>query len=323
MNPPDRLPPASRFGLRGLPRRRGSVKDTGRAAGRPTRRFGGPGSAAWYFRRSRLGMVAAGVALVFVVAAIFAPWLTPFADAGRGVPDLSVRLQGPDGTHWLGTDDLGRDMLARLLFGARTALVVALGVVVLSVVIGVAVGAVSGYFGRWVDEVLMRVTDTFLAFPPLLLAVLVAAALGASLRNTVIAIAVSWWPWYARQVRAQVLSLRRRPYVRAVQAIGVPSRRVIARHVLPNAMAPVWVQATADLGAAVLTAAGLSFVGLGPRPPTADWGVMIAEGRQYVLAGQWWIAGFAGIAIVVAAMSFNLIGDVVRDVTDPRTRGEG
>ncbi len=279
-----------------------------------------PGGAVWYFMRSRLGVAAAAVSILFIVAALLAPWLTPYADAGRGVPDLSIRLQSPSWSHWLGTDDLGRDVLARLLFGARTALVVAFGVVVLSVVVGVIVGAVAGYFGRWADEILMRVTDMFLAFPPLLLAVLVAAALGASLRNTVIAIAVSWWPWYARQVRAQVLSLRERPYVRAVQAIGVPRRRIIALHIVPNALSPVWVQATADLGAAVLTAAGLSFVGLGPRPPTADWGTMISEGRQYVLSGQWWIAGFAGVAIVLVAMAFNLAGDVVRDVTDPKTR---
>ena len=297
---------AERFGLSGPLRR--------------LARFGAPGTAAWYYRRSWLGMSAGVVAVLFTAAALLAPWLTPYADAGRGVPDLPMRLQGPSWSHWLGTDDLGRDVLARLLFGARTALVVAVGVVALSVVIGVLVGAVSGYFGRWVDEVLMRVTDMFLAFPPLLLAVLVAAALGASVRNTIIAIAVSWWPWYARQVRAQVLSLRERPFIKAVRAIGLPHRRIIALHLVPNAMAPVWVQATADLGAAVLTAAGLSFVGLGPRPPTADWGVMIAEGRQYVLSGQWWIAGFAGAAIVTAAVGFNLMGDVIRDVTDPHTR---
>ncbi len=283
-------------------------------------RIAAPGGAVWHYRRSRLGMAAAAVALVFVLAALFAPWLTPYADAGRGVPDLPARLHGPGWSHWLGTDDLGRDVLARLLFGARTALAVAFGVVALSVAVGILVGAVAGYFGRWVDEALMRVTDTFLAFPPLLLAVLVAAALGASLQNTIVAIAVSWWPWYARQVRSQVLSLRERPYIKALQAIGVPHRRIVALHVVPNAMAPVWVQATADLGAAVLTAAGLSFVGLGPRPPTADWGTMISEGRQYVLSGQWWIAGFAGAAIVIVAMAFNLAGDVVRDVTDPKTR---
>ena len=309
--------PARRFGLGALSRRPEGAWTRPRF-----RLLGTPGSPGWHYRRSRLGMVAAAVAVAFVVAAIFAPWLTSYADAGRGVPDLAGRFQEPGAAHWLGTDDLGRDVLARLLFGARTALIVALGVVAISVGVGVVVGAVSGYFGRWVDEVLMRMTGMFLAFPPLLLAVMVAAALGPSLRNTVIAIAVSWWPWYARLVRSQVLSLRERPYVRAVQAIGVPSRRVIAVHVIPNAMAPVWVQATADPGAAVLTAAGLSFVGLGPRPPTADWGVMIADGRQYVLSGQWWIAGFAGVAIVVVAMAFNLIGDVVRDVTDPRTRGE-
>ena len=297
---------ARRFGLSGAARRAG--------------RLGAPGSAVWYYRRSWLGMAAAVVALLFAVAALFAPWLTPYADAGRGVPDLPIRLQSPSWSHWLGTDDLGRDVLARLLFGARTALVVAVGVVALSVVVGVAVGAVAGYFGRSVDEVLMRITEIFLAFPPLLLAVLVAAALGASTRNTIIAISVSWWPWYARQVRSQVLSLRERPFIKAVRAIGVPHRRIIAVHVVPNTMAPVWVQATADLGAAVLTAAGLSFVGLGPRPPTADWGVMIAQGRQYVLSGQWWIAGCAGAAIVTAAVAFNLMGDVIRDVTDPRTR---
>ena len=279
-----------------------------------------PGSAVWYYLRSRLGVAAAAVAIVFILAALFAPWLTPFADAGRGVPDLSIRLQAPTWSHWLGTDDLGRDVLARLLFGARTALLVAVGVVALSVAVGVCVGTVAGYFGRWADEVLMRITDTFLAFPPLLLAVLVAAALGANLRNTIIAIAVSWWPWYARQVRSQVLSLRERSFIKAVQAIGLPNWRIMAVHIVPNAIAPVWVQATADLGAAVLTAAGLSFVGLGPRPPTADWGTMIADGRQYVLSGQWWIAGFAGVAIVVVAMAFNLAGDVVRDVTDPKTR---
>ena len=298
----------------------------------PARRFGSsrglgarmrtatPGGAVWHYRRSWLGMAAAAVVAMFVMAALLAPWLTPYADAGRGVPDLPERLQGPSWSYWLGTDDLGRDVLARLLFGARTALVVAFGVVTLSVAVGVVVGAVAGYFGRWVEETLMRVTDTFLAFPPLLLAVLVAAALGASLRNTIVAIAVSWWPWYARQVRSQVLSLRERPYVKALQAIGVPHRRIVALHIVPNAMAPVWVQATADLGAAVLTAAGLSFVGLGPRPPTADWGTMISEGRQYVLSGQWWIASFAGAAVVIVAMAFNLAGDVVRDVTDPKTR---
>ncbi|MCL4162345.1 UNVERIFIED_CONTAM: hypothetical protein GTU68_007075 [Idotea baltica] len=267
-------------------------------------------------------MAAAIVVGLFVFGAVFAPWLTPFAEQGRGTPNLPSRLLAPSFTHWMGTDDLGRDVLARVLFGARTALLVAVGVVVLAVVVGVLVGAIAGYFGGWVDEVLMRITDTFLAFPPLLLAVIVAAALGASLRNTIIAIAVSWWPWYARQVRSQVLSLRERPFISAVKTIGVPSHTILRRHVIPNAMSPVWVQATADLGASVLTAAGLSFVGLGPRPPTADWGLMISDGRQLVLSGQWWIAGFAGAAITLVALAFNLIGDVVRDVADPKTRGD-
>jgi len=281
-----------------------------------------PGSGVWYYRRNWLGMAAAVILAVIVVGAIAAPWLTPYADEGTGVPDLSSRLMGPSAEHWLGTDDLGRDVLARLLYGARTALLVAVGVVSLAVIVGLVIGAIAGYFGGWIDEILMRVTDVFLAFPPLLLAVIVAAALGASLRNTIIAIAVSWWPWYARQVRTQVLSLRERPFVRAVRAIGVPDRRIIVQHVVPNVMAPVWVQAASDLGASVLTAAGLSFVGLGPRPPTADWGSMIADGRQFVLSGQWWIATFAGVAILLTALAFNLMGDVIRDVSDPKTRGE-
>ena len=280
--------------------------------------LGAPGTPRWHYRRSGLGMLALTIIVLCTLGALFAPILTPFAEQGRGVPDLPSRLQGPGGEHWLGTDDLGRDVLARLLFGARTALIVAFGVVIVSVVIGVAVGAVAGYVGRWVDEVLMRITDVFLAFPPLLLAVMVAAALGPSLRNTILAITVSWWPWYARQVRAQVLSLRERPFVQAVRSLGVSDVSVIRRHVIPNAMSPVWVQATADLGAVMLVAAGLSFVGLGPRPPTADWGVMIADGRSFVLSGQWWIAGFAGIAITLMALAFNLAGDVIRDATDPR-----
>jgi len=276
------------------------------------------GRAGWRFRRNALGMTAAITIAVFCLGALLAPWLTPYADQGRGTPDLPARLQSPSGSHWFGTDDLGRDVLARVLFGARTALFIALGVVVLSVIVGVLIGAVAGYAGRWVDEVLMRITDTFLAFPPLLLAVIVAAALGAGVTNTIIAITVSWWPWYARQIRGQVLSLRERPFVQALKATGIPSWRIIGRHIIPNAMTPVWVQSTADMGAVVLTAAGLSFVGLGARPPTADWGVMIADGRSFVLGGQWWIAGFAGIAITVLALAFNLVGDVVRDVTDPR-----
>lgn len=296
------------------------------AAPAPARRFVPwritPGSGPWYYRRNWLGMTAAIFLVIIVLAAVAAPIATPYADQGQGVPDLGSRLLGPSVEHWFGTDDLGRDVLARLLYGARTALIVAVGVVALAVIIGVLVGAISGYFGGWVDEVLMRITDIFLAFPPLLLAVIVASALGASLRNTIIAITVSWWPWYARQVRAQVLSLRERPFVRSVRAIGVPDRTVIRRHVIPNVMAPVWVQAASDLGASVLTAAGLSFVGLGPRPPTADWGTMIADGRQYVLSGQWWIATFAGLAIVATALAFNLAGDVIRDVSDPKTRGE-
>ena len=277
-----------------------------------------PGGTVWRFRRNKLGLAALAIITFYIVVAVLAPVLTPFADQGRGTPDLPNRLMAPNSTNWLGTDDVGRDVVARLLFGARTALLIAFGVVSVSVVIGVVIGATAGYFGKWIDETLMRITDMFLAFPPLLLAVIVAASLGPSTRNTIIAITVSWWPWYARQIRAQVLSLRERPYVKAAQALGVPNYRVIGQHIIPNAMTPVWVQATADLGAVILVAAGLSFVGLGTRPPGADWGLMIEEGRSFVLAGQWWIAGSAGAAVTILALAFNLIGDVVHEVTSPK-----
>jgi peptide/nickel transport system permease protein len=195
-------------------------------------------------------------------------------------------------------------------------------VVGLAVLIGMPLGALAGFFGGWLDETVMRLTDIFLAFPPLLLAIAIAAALGPSFTNAMLAIALTWWPWYTRIVRAQTLSLRERHFVEAARSMGVKDLTIIQRHVLPNVFTPVLVQATLDLGAAILTAAGLSFIGLGPQPPTADWGVMINEGRLYILGGRWWIATFAGLAIFLTTMAFNLLGDGIRDVTDPRTRGD-
>jgi peptide/nickel transport system permease protein len=169
----------------------------------------------------------------------------------------------------------------------------------------------------------MRVTDIFLAFPPLLLAIAIAAALGPSFINSMLAIALTWWPWYTRLVRAQAISLRERSFVEAARGIGVKNLTIIWRHILPNVFTPVMVQATLDIGSAILTAAGLSFIGLGTQPPTADWGVMINEGRLYVLSGRWWIATFSGLAIFITTLAFNLLGDGVRDAADPRTRGVG
>jgi peptide/nickel transport system permease protein len=167
----------------------------------------------------------------------------------------------------------------------------------------------------------MRITDIFLAFPPLLLAIAIAAALGPSLTNTMVSIALTWWPWYTRLVRGQAISVRERNYVRAARAIGVNDITIIRRHIIPNVFTPVLVQAAMDMGWAILTSAGLSFIGLGPQPPTADWGLMVNEGRRYILAGRWWISTFSGLALFLTALAFNLLGDSIRDAADPHMKG--
>lgn len=268
--------------------------------------------------RDRLAL-ASGIFLVAVIlAAIFAPLLTPFASQGLGEPDIANRFRPPSTTHPFGTDQLGRDVLARVLFGARTSLSIAFGVVMFAAALGTFLGAVAGYFGGWLDELIMRVTDVFLAFPPLLLAITVATVLEPSPTNTVIAVSLTWWPWYTRLVRAQAASIRARDFVRAGKAIGVRDLVIVRRHVLPNVMTPVLVQVSLDLGAAILTATSLSFLGLGVQPPTADWGVMVSEGRLFVLSGSWWVAGFAGLAIFLTTLAFNLLGDGVQLITDPK-----
>ena len=281
----------------------------------------GPGSTAWYFRRDRIALVSLIFLLLVILATLSAPLLTPYPEQGRGEPNIGAKFEPPSRAHPLGTDSLGRDVWARILFGARTSLTIGFTVVVLAAVVGTVLGAVAGYFRGWVDEVIMRITDIFLAFPPLLLAIVVAAALGPSIRNMVLAIALTWWPWYTRVVRGQAVSLRERHFVEAAQSMGISDLTIIRRHIVPNVLTPVAVQATLDLGAAILTAAGLSFLGMGTQPPTADWGVMVNEGRQYILSGRWWIATFAGLAIFVTSMAFNLLGDGARDAADPRTRG--
>jgi peptide/nickel transport system permease protein len=282
-----------------------------------------PGSTLWFFRRDRIAMTSLMFLLLVILAAIFAPYLTPYTAEGLGEPNLENKFLPPSLDHPFGTDSLGRDMLTRVLFGARTSLSIGISIVVVSVLIGATLGALAGYFGGWIDELIMRLTDIFLAFPPLLLAIAIAAALGPSFINAMLAIALTWWPWYARLVRAQALSVRERHFVEAARGMGVGDLTIIGRHILPNVFTPVLVQATLDMGAAILTAAGLSFIGLGTQPPTADWGVMINEGRLYVLSGRWWIATFSGLAIFLTTFAFNLLGDSVRDAADPRTRGAG
>ena len=289
-----------------------------KTAGR-TARFKELGLMLQAFRRDLLAVASLVVIILFILGAVFAPWLTAFPEQGRGDPNILEKFNPPSRAHPLGTDYLGRDVLARLLFGGRSSLSIGFLVVIVASLIGVPMGAIAGYYGGWIDNVLMRITDVFLAFPPLLLAIAIAAALGASFTNAMIAIAFTWWPWYARLVRAQTLSLRERYFIEAARSIGVSDMNIIVNHVFPNVLTPVLVQATMDIGSAILTGAAISFIGLGVQPPAPDWGKMISTGRIYFIERPWF-AGSAGAAIFLVTLAFNLLGDAVRDVADPRTR---
>jgi peptide/nickel transport system permease protein len=271
------------------------------------------------FRRDPLALASLIIILFFIFGASFAPLLTPYAAQGRGDPNILEKFRPPSANHLLGTDYLGRDVLARILFGARVSLSMGFLVVAIAVLIGVPLGAAAGYYGGWLDNLVMRITDMFLAFPSLLLAMAIAAALGPSFRNAMIAIALTWWPWYTRLVRAQVLSLRERFFIEASRSIGVSDLTIILRHIIPNILTPVLVQGTMDIGSAILTGATISFIGLGVQPPTPEWGSMISNGRIYFIERPWF-AGSAGMAIFLIVLAFNLVGDALRDAADPRTR---
>ena len=270
---------------------------------------------AW--RRSPLTVAGLILIAVLAVLAVAAPLIAP-ADPLKQV--LSTRLKPPSAANWLGTDQLGRDVLSRMLYGARISMLIGIVVVGLAASIGTLVGLVAGYAGGWLDEGLMRLTDVFFAFPALILAMAISGALGPSLTNAMIAIAVVTWPVYARLVRAQVLAVREREFVEAARGLGASAAHIIWQHILPNTLAPLLVQASFDMGGAILSAAGLSFIGFGAQPPTAEWGVMISEGRNYIVT-QPWLSLFPGLAILLTVAAFNLIGDGLRDALDPRLRG--
>lgn len=264
-----------------------------------------------------LAIVAVAVLAVVLVLAALGPVLAPFPEQGAGQTSAQTLLLPPSAEHPMGTDRLGRDVLSRVIYGARPAVLVSLLVVGLALLVGVPLGALAGYRGGWVDEVLMRVTDLFLAFPPLLLAMAIVAALGPGLENAALALAISWWPWYARIARGVATGLRSEYFVDAARSIGVRDRTIVTRHIIPNTISPIIVQATVDVGTVVLAAGSLGFIGLGARPPNADWGLMVAEGRTVILE-QWWASTFAGLAIFVVVLAANLVGDTLRDALDPR-----
>ena len=267
--------------------------------------------------RDPLSLIGTLIIILVLFMAIFANQVAPYPEEGKGKTNAPNTLMAPSADHWFGTDKLGRDILSRIIMGSRSALIVPIGVVLFAVLLGAPLGALAGYKGGWLDEVIMRVTDLFLAFPSLLLAMAIASALGRGLDKAAIALVVSWWPWYTRIARGVAVGLRERYFVEAAQAIGVSDAVIIFRHILPNTISPIIVQATVDMGTVILAMGGLAFLGLGTQPPAPDWGLMVSDGRTYIL-DQWWIATFPGMAIFIVVLAVNLLGDTLRDIFDPR-----
>ena len=257
--------------------------------------------------------------LLVVLVGIFSPQIRRYDPLAL---DLSQKFQPPSPQHFFGTDELGRDVFSRVVTGTRISFQVAGEVLLIAGLIGVLLGIIAGFRGTIADEVIMRAADIFLAFPSFLLAMAIVAALGASIQNAILAIAIAWWPRYARLLRGQVLAIKNTPYVDAARSIGAGDWRIMLRHVLPNCLAPLIVQLTTDAGAAILNTSALSFVQLGARPPMPEWGLMISQGRNFIL-NYWWIPTFPGLTIAIAVGGFMFLGDGLRDLWDPQLRGRG
>jgi peptide/nickel transport system permease protein len=252
--------------------------------------------------------IAIGAVLILLFLGIAGTWVAPQDPLAL---DTAVKYNPPDSQHWMGTDNLGRDIFSRVLAGAGLALQSAAVVLFSAALVGLVIGCLAGYYGGILDEILMRVSDVFIAFPGLVLAMAIAAALGPSLTNAMIAISAVWWPGYARLVRAEVLSIKQREYVTASRAIGAGDLHILARHVIPNIIIPLLVQITNDVGPALVTSSSLSFIGMGAQPPSPEWGSMVSQGRNYIL-DYWWMSTFPGAAILVTVMSFNSLGEAIR-----------
>ncbi|QND66933.1 ABC transporter permease [Mesorhizobium loti] len=268
------------------------------------------------FSANRLAFLGLLIIIALLVVAALAGVLAPYSPT---FGDLKgSRLLAPSAEHWFGTDDLGRDILSRILYGSRWTLYVVILVAIIAAPIGLLVGTVAGYAGGWTDAVLMRITDIFLAFPKLILALAFVAALGPGIENAVLAIAITSWPPYARIARAETLTVRNSDYIKAVQLMGASPFRIVLRHIMPLCISSLIIRVTLDMAGIILTAAGLGFLGLGAQPPLPEWGTMIASGRRFVL-DQWWVAGAPGFAILIVSLGFNLLGDGLRDALDPRS----
>ncbi|ESZ50136.1 nickel transporter permease [Mesorhizobium sp. RSR565B] len=268
------------------------------------------------FSANRLAFLGLLIIIALLLVAALADVLAPYSPT---IGELkNARLLAPSAAHWFGTDDLGRDIYSRILFGSRWTLYVVILVAVIAAPIGLLVGTVAGYAGGWTDAILMRITDIFLAFPKLILALAFVAALGPGIENAVLAIAITSWPPYARIARAETMTVRNSDYIKAVQLMGASPFRIVLRHIMPLCISSLIIRVTLDMAGIILTAAGLGFLGLGAQPPLPEWGTMIASGRRFVL-DQWWVAGAPGFAILIVSLGFNLLGDGLRDALDPRS----
>lgn len=277
----------------------------------------GPWRDAWRgFRKSKVAVVGMAVVIFFILIAIFAPWI-----ASQGINDqnMSDRLHPPSAEYWFGTDDFGRDILSRIIHGARISLAVGFFSVIGSVVVGSILGIIAGYYGRWVDVIISRIFDIMLAFPSILLAIAIVAVLGPSLRNALIAIATINVPNFGRLIRSKVLSIKEDEYITSAKAIGMKDARILFSHILPNSMAPVIVQGTLAIATAILEAAALGFLGLGAQAPQPEWGKMLADSKDYLQSAPWTMI-FPGLAIMLTVLGFNLMGDGLRDALDPKMK---
>ena len=271
------------------------------------------------YRKSTSAMLGLFIVAVFLILALIGPHIVPFPEDTRGSIHLDRKLQPPNAQHWFGTDEVGMDIYSRVVVGARTTLWIGLTITSIAMIIGVPLGLIAGMSDSWLREVIMRVTDVFLSIPGLILAIAIVGALGPGIINAMIALSLVWWPGYVRLVQAKVLSVRNETYVEAARSIGASKTRIMFRHILPNCISPIIVKASMDMGMAILGAASLGFLGLGAQPPYPEWGAMISIGRNY-LPDWWWFSLFPGLAIYFTVLGFNLVGDGLRDMLDPKQR---
>jgi peptide/nickel transport system permease protein len=271
------------------------------------------------FARSTSSVAGLALVLAFLVLAALGPWFVPYPEDARGAVHLERKLQAPSAAHWFGTDEVGSDVFTRVIIGARVSLQIGLVITLIGALIGVPLGVVAGYVEGAIGEVVMRVTDMFLSVPSLVLALAVVGALGPGILNAIVAISLVWWPGYVRLVQGKTLALKQEVYADAARAMGAGRLRIVFLHILPNALSPIIIKASMDMGTAILTAASLGFIGLGAQPPYPEWGAMISIGRNY-LPTWWWYSAFPGLFIYLTVLGFNLLGDGLRDVLDPKSR---